>query len=216
MKKYKQAEIDFISGMNLKDIAIKYGVQPGTVRSWKSRYWNTGTPPKRGDALNPQQEIFAQLVAGKRIPLYRAYQIAYNSVALSTALTAGSRLARSEKVKRRIEQISEAAAIQHDWSLSKTVESLTFLHDEAMADILLNGLKKSNVEALLDAVKELSRILQLDPSVKAQNNLTRARISELKGTEQSISMAGDWKSALIAASKNRKIINLEENSKNGK
>lgn len=213
MKKYKKAEIDFISGMNLKDIAIKYGVQPGTVRSWKSRYWNTGTPPKRGDALNPQQEMFAQLVAGQRIPMYRAYQIAYKDVALSTALTAGSRLARSEKVKRRIEQISEITAIQHDWSLDKIVESLTFLHDEAKADLIQNGLRKANADSLLGALKELSRVLQLDPSIKVQNNLTRVRTSELKGTEQSISMASDWRKALIAANKNRKIINLKGDTK---
>lgn len=41
MKKYEEAEQDYLSGLKYKDIADKYGVSISTVKSWKSRYWNS-------------------------------------------------------------------------------------------------------------------------------------------------------------------------------
>lgn len=38
IKKYKEAEKDYISGMSIKDIAHKYSVKEVTVRVWKNRY----------------------------------------------------------------------------------------------------------------------------------------------------------------------------------
>lgn len=39
---------DYLNGMKRKDIAAKYGVSVNTVKSWKSRHWNTQevAPPK--------------------------------------------------------------------------------------------------------------------------------------------------------------------------
>ncbi|WP_270340074.1 terminase small subunit [Leuconostoc mesenteroides] len=41
MKKYEEAEQDYLSGLKYKDIADKYGVSISTVKSWKSRYWKS-------------------------------------------------------------------------------------------------------------------------------------------------------------------------------
>lgn len=41
LKKYEQAETDYMNGLKYKEIADKYGVTINTVRSWKTRYnWN--------------------------------------------------------------------------------------------------------------------------------------------------------------------------------
>lgn len=35
MKKYEEAEQDYLSGLKYKDIADKYDISEGTVRKWK-------------------------------------------------------------------------------------------------------------------------------------------------------------------------------------
>lgn len=40
MKKYEEAEQDYLYGLKYKDIADKYGVSLSTVKQWKRRYWN--------------------------------------------------------------------------------------------------------------------------------------------------------------------------------
>lgn len=221
MKDYEKAQEDYLSGMKYKDIAANYDVSLNTVKSWKSRYWNKGAPVKKSvhtkpkkvahknvpssGELNPQQEMFAQLVAGQRIPMYRAYQIAYkeNHPTVSTAMSAGPRLAKQNNVAIRIDQISKESAAKHEWSLDKVVESLTFLHDEAKADLIQNGLRKANVDALLESGQEISKLLELDPLIKTQNEITKAKAEELSGTQESVTIAGDWKKALMDAAKKR-------------
>lgn len=46
MKKYEEAEQDFKDGLSLADIAQKYDVSVGTVRSWKSRHWKSTVATK--------------------------------------------------------------------------------------------------------------------------------------------------------------------------
>lgn len=180
MKEYEKAQTDYLSGMKYKDIAGKYDVSLNTVKSWKSRYWNKGAPAKKSvrtksnkvahknapssGELNPQQEMFAQLVAGQRIPMYRAYLIAYKDrkPSVATAMSAGPRLAKQNNVAIRIDQISKESAAKHEWSLDKVVESLTFLHDEAKADLIQNGLRKANADALLESGQEISKLLGFD------------------------------------------------------
>lgn len=221
MKDYEKAQADYLSGMKYKDIAAKYDVSLNTVKSWKSRYWNKGAPVKKSvhtkpkkvahknapssGELNPQQEVFAQLVAGQRIPMYRAYLIAYkeNHPTVSTAMSAGPRLAKQNNVAIRIDQISKESAAKHEWSLDKVVESLTFLHDEAKADLIQNGLRKANADALLESGQELSKLLELDPSIKTQNDISKAKAEELSGSQESVTIAGDWKKALMKAAKKR-------------
>lgn len=41
LKKYEQAETDYMNGLKYKEIAEKYSVSISTVKSWKTRYnWN--------------------------------------------------------------------------------------------------------------------------------------------------------------------------------
>lgn len=46
MKKYEEAEQDYKVGLSLADIAEKYDVSDGTVRSWKSRHWTSNVEKK--------------------------------------------------------------------------------------------------------------------------------------------------------------------------
>lgn len=137
--------------------------------------------------------MFAQLVAGQRIPMYRAYQIAFEKTkpSVATAMTNGPKLAKADKVKLRITQISKESAAKHEWSLDKVVESLTFLHDEAKADLIQNGLRKANADALLESTQELTDVLKLKEAsdlVKAQTvkaqaeaEISRAEADEVTG-----------------------------------
>lgn len=47
MKKYEEAEQDYLSGLKYADIADKYGVSVSTVKSWKSRYWKSEKVAKK-------------------------------------------------------------------------------------------------------------------------------------------------------------------------
>ena len=202
-EKYKLAQKDYEAGMKYKDIAAKYDVKLNTVKSWKSRYWNKGAPPQKSvhtkhkkvahkvasnsDDLNPQQEIFAQLVAGQRIPMYRAYQIAYKDKkpTIATAMTNSSVLAKKPNVALRITKISKESAVKHEWSLDKVVESLSFLHDEAKADVIQNGLKKSNADALLESSHELIDLLGL----KGTGDLLQAQVRKASAEAE----VAEWK-----------------------
>lgn len=108
MAKQEQAEKDYMMGMKYKDIASKYNVSINIVKSWKKRYnWQRG-PKKRtplseksahknesaDDELTPSQELFCQLVGGQRLPLYRAYMVAFDlkNKPLESIMSSASRL----------------------------------------------------------------------------------------------------------------------------
>lgn len=206
MTKQEQAKKDYLAGMKYKDIASKYGVSINTVKSWKNRYgWQRGAPAKKSmhikakkyahkketdsDELEPKKELFAQLVAGKRIPLYRAYQIAYAETkpSVATAMANSSALAKEERVKLRITNISKETASDHKWSLNKIVEGLSFVHDESKADMIEHGVKKSNADAMLEALSQLTDVLNLKEisednkrKLKAEADITEAKANILK------------------------------------
>ncbi|GAF37512.1 terminase small subunit [Lentilactobacillus farraginis] len=199
MNKQEHAEQDYLAGMKYKDIADKYHVSINTVKSWKKRYgWQrtqnkkgahktakrVHTKPQKGahkkednsDELTPQQELFAQLVGGQRIPLYRAYQEAYSATkpTLSTAMSQGSRLVKEPKIASRIRKISQETARKHDWSLDRVVDSYTFLHDESKTDILTNGVRKATADAMIQSLEDITDVLGLKQSSKAQARKTNA------------------------------------------
>ncbi|KRL98037.1 MAG: terminase [Liquorilactobacillus hordei] len=201
MTKQEQAKKDYLSGMKYKDVATKYEVSINTVKSWKNRYgWQRGAPvkksmhtkPKKGaykkelnnGGLTPEQELFAQLVGGKRIPLYRAYQIAYAKTkpSVATAMAASSRLAKEPEITTRIVNISKETAYKHKWSLNKVVEGLSFVHDESKADMIEHGVKKSNADAMLEALSQLTDVLNLkkldensERKLKAEADIAEAK-----------------------------------------
>lgn len=201
MNKQEHAEQDYLAGMKYKDIADKYHVSINTVKSWKKRYgWQrtqnkkgahkaakrVHTKPQKGahkkednsDELTPQQELFAQLVGGQRIPLYRAYQEAYSATkpSLATAMANGSALAKDEKVKLRITKISQETARKYNWSIDSVVDSYTFLHDESKADILTNGVRKATADAMIQSLEDITDVLGLKQSSKAQVRKANAEV----------------------------------------
>lgn len=216
MNNQKQAEKDYLSGMKYKDIAEKYQVSINTVKSWKKRYGWQRTPNKKGahktakrvhtkpkkgahkkednsDELTSQQELFAQLVGGQRIPLYRAYQEAYSATkpSLATAMTNGPKLAKNDKVKLRITQISQEIARKYNWSTDSVVASYTFLHDVAKADILAQGVKKSTADAMIQSLENITDVLGLKESsknlarkVKAEAEITETKAKEIQKVNQ--------------------------------
>ncbi|WP_099299670.1 terminase gpP N-terminus-related DNA-binding protein [Pediococcus pentosaceus] len=221
MNKQKQAEKDYMAGMKYKDIAAKYDVSINTVKSWKNRYgWQRGnskkdaSPPKRvhtkpekgahkkedtSDKLTPSQELFCQLVGGKRMPLYRAYMIAYeeSEPSVSTAMTNSSKLAKEEKVALRITKISEEEAAKHEWSLDKVIDSLTFLHDEAKADVYQYGVRKANTDAMLNSLDRITNLLHISDEgkrAKAEADIAQSKANEVNsnGSDGNIVIVDEW------------------------
>ncbi|GAA3611081.1 helix-turn-helix domain-containing protein [Secundilactobacillus similis] len=207
MKKHEQAEQDYLAGMKYKDIAEKYGVSISTVKSWKARYWqdkrDTTSVKKvaskkhkvakkvaddNSPDLTPQQELFAQLVGGKQIPLYRAYLTAYSQrkPSLATAMSEGSRLAGSSKIKERISKISQDSASHHDLSLDNVVNDYVFLRDESKASIVADGIHKANTDAFTKSLDSLARLLKLDPIIAEEyrNKKADADVNEFDAKQQ--------------------------------
>ncbi|MGV0167164.1 terminase gpP N-terminus-related DNA-binding protein [Furfurilactobacillus sp. WILCCON 0119] len=199
----KQAEQDYMAGMKYKDIAAKYDVSMNTVKSWKTRHgWSRSndappktkrvhTQPKKGahksavdeDVLEPRQELFAQLVGGQRLPLYRAYQIAFDAYKRSdnSVMSASSKLAKQPAIRERINKISAEAAAKHKWSLDRVLDSLTFIHDEAKAAVYMEGPKKGNTDAMMNALDRIVSLLRLDDA--SRDTAAKARITEHQADE---------------------------------
>lgn len=61
MKKWEEAEKDYLAGMKYKDIATKYDVSVNTVKSWRSRHgWARGAPTKK--SVHPKSKKVAPKV----------------------------------------------------------------------------------------------------------------------------------------------------------
>ncbi|WP_323052252.1 terminase gpP N-terminus-related DNA-binding protein [Pediococcus acidilactici] len=221
MSKQEQAEKDYLSGMKYKDIASKYDVSINTVKSWKNRYgWQRGSkkgasPPekrvhtkvKKGahksagadDELNAKQELFCQLVGAKRLPLYRAYMIAYeeNEPSVSTAMANSSKLAKEEKVALRITKIQQEVAAKYEWSLDQVVGSLTFLHNEARADVIRYGVRKANSDAMLNSLDRITSLLHISDEgkrAKAEADIAQSKANEVNsnGGDGNIVIVDEW------------------------
>lgn len=233
MNKQEQAEKDYMAGMKYKDIAAKYDVSINTVKSWKNRYgWQRGnskkdaSPPKRvhtkpekgahkkedaSGELTPSQELFCQLVGGQRLPLYRAYMIAFKikRKSLESIMSSASRLGKRPEINARIVKIQQEVAAKHEWSLDRVIDSLTFVHDEAKADIYLEGLKKANSDAMMNSLDRITSLLHIsDDGVRAQAeaNIAKIKADEMQGN-------GELNPILIAMAKEAKKLIPEEEDK---
>ena len=120
MKKWEEAEKDYLAGMKYKDIAAKYDVSVNTVKSWRSRHgWARGAPSKKSvhpktkkvapqivdelddnSDLTDKQKIFCLLYL-QRFNATWAYQKAYG-VSYENALRAGSRLLGNVDIKNQL------------------------------------------------------------------------------------------------------------------
>ncbi|MFG1199225.1 terminase [Pediococcus acidilactici] len=218
MTHQEQAEKDYLSGMKYKDIAEKYDVSINTVKSWKNRHgWQRGS--KKGahknegadDELNAKQELFCQLVGAKRLPLYRAYMIAYQVTTDSNAVrVAASRLRSNPKVDERIVNIQQEVAAKHKWSLDRVIGSLTFVHDAAESDIYDQGLKKANSDAMLNSLDRITNLLHISDEgkrAKAEADVAKIKADELQGK-------GEDNPILLAMAKQaQQLVNKEEEDK---
>ncbi|CAJ1187503.1 hypothetical protein CPR19092_LGOLGGFK_01067 [Companilactobacillus paralimentarius] len=120
MKKWEEAEKDYLAGMKYKDIATKYDVSVNTVKSWRSRHgWARGTPTKK--SVHPKSKKVAPKIVDdlskngdltenqKKFCLYYlqrfnatwAYQKAYE-VGYESAMVNGSKMLRNTKVKKQL------------------------------------------------------------------------------------------------------------------
>ena len=210
MNKQEKAEKDYLAGMKYKDIADKYDVSINTVKSWKNRYgWQRGSkkgasPPEKrmhtkvkksahknegaDNELGPSQELFCQLVGGQRLPLYRAYMVAFDlkNKSLESIMSSASRLSKRPEINARIVKIQQEVAAKHEWSLDSVVDSLTFVHDEAKADIFLQGIKKANSDAMLNSLDRITNLLHISDEskrAKAEADIAQSKADQLANDE---------------------------------
>lgn len=210
MNKQEKAEKDYLAGMKYKDIADKYDVSINTVKSWKNRYgWQRGSkkgasPPEKrmhtkvkksahknegaDNELGPSQELFCQLVGGQRLPLYRAYMVAFDlkNKSLESIMSSASRLSKRPEINARIVKIQQEVAAKHEWSLDSVVDSLTFVHDEAKADIFLQGIKKANSDAMLNSLDRITSLLHISDEgkrAKAEADIAQSKAGQLANDE---------------------------------
>jgi transposase len=204
--------------MKYKEIAAKYNVSLSTVKSWKARYWkdlkkvatstkkvaskNKKVATKSNDEaqeLSPSQELFCQLVGGQRIPLYRAYMIAFKieRKSLESIMSSASRLGKRPEINARIVKIQREAAVKHKWSLDRVIDSLTFVHDEAKADVYLEGLKKANSDAMMNSLDRITNLLHISDEgvkAKAEADIAKAKADEVSssGEDSNITIVDEW------------------------
>nr|DAU92056.1 MAG TPA: Terminase small subunit [Caudoviricetes sp.] len=124
--KHELAEDDYMSGMQYKDIADKYGVSINTVKSWKRRhYWERVEPKNKkkhnkkfkqpiakevnsvmqNNELTEKQRLFC-LYFVKLFNATKAYQKAYGC-GECTARTNGYKLLLQPKIKAEIEKLKK-------------------------------------------------------------------------------------------------------------
>lgn len=155
MKKYEEAEQDYLSGLKYKDIADKYGVSISTVKSWKSRYWNSdkvATKDKKvaqevakvakqkptekaieelsDSTLTDKQKDFA-LNYLRTSNATQSYINAYG-VGYKTATSSGPRLLGNDRVKAEIERLRKARVQERGINAFDLIDDMIV---EARADI---------------------------------------------------------------------------------
>ena len=129
MKKWEEAEKDYLTGMKYKDIATKYDVSLNTVKSWKGRYgWQRGSTKKNAPTnskrvhtkvkkgapkiideleanskLTDKQKLFC-LFYLQRFNATWAYQQVYKC-SYETARVEGSRKLANPNIKKQIAEL---------------------------------------------------------------------------------------------------------------
>lgn len=129
LKKYEQAETDYMNGLKYKEIADKYGVSISTVKSWKTRYnWNRkrqkSTRTKKEKVriqnttsfdeveqvvkdgnLTDEQRLFC-IYYVRCFNATKAYMKAYG-VKYNVAAVSGCRLLQKEKIRNCITELKQ-------------------------------------------------------------------------------------------------------------
>lgn len=125
MKKWEEAEKDYLLGMKYKDIAAKYDVSVNTVKSWRSRHsWSRNAPTKKGvhpkskkvapkiiddleenSDLTEKQKLFCLLYL-QRFNATWAYQEAYKCN-YSTARSEGAKTLANPNIRIQLTQLKK-------------------------------------------------------------------------------------------------------------
>ncbi|WP_302153754.1 terminase small subunit [Eubacterium ventriosum] len=129
LKKYEQAETDYMNGLKYKEIAEKYSVSISTVKSWKTRYnWNrkgqksTRTKKEKvciqnttsfeeinqvieDENLTDEQRLFC-IYYVRCFNATKAYMKAYG-VKYNVAAVSGCRLLQKEKIRKCITELKQ-------------------------------------------------------------------------------------------------------------
>lgn len=155
MKKYEEAEQDYLSGLKYKDIADKYEISISTVKSWKSRYWKTdgiATKDKKvaqkvAKVANqkPTEKAIDELVSSELTDKQKAFVLEYlrisnatqayiniYDVSHDTANKAGPRLLVNVGIQNEIERLRKAKLQELSVGVFDLMEDIVV---EARADI---------------------------------------------------------------------------------
>ncbi|EOA09240.1 MAG: terminase [Pediococcus acidilactici] len=145
------------------------------------------------------------------MPLYRAYMIAYQvAVDTNAVRVKASRLRSNPKIDERIVNIQREVAAKHKWSLDTVVGELTFVHDAAKADIIMDGLRKANSDAMLNSLDRITSLLHISDEgrrAQAEADVAKIKADELQGK-------GEDNPILLAMAKQaQQLVNKEEEDK---
>lgn len=155
MKKYEEAEQDYLSGLKYKDIADKYDISEGTVRQWKRRYWSkenvtkivTKKKPlqKNVTRKKPTEKAIEELSESGLTVRQKAFVLEYlrisnatqayinvYGVTYETAKTAGPRLLTNVDIQNEIKRLQKAKLKELGVGVFDLLEDMA---QEARADI---------------------------------------------------------------------------------
>lgn len=155
MKKYEEAEQDYLSGLKYKDIADKYGVSEGTVRQWKRRYWSkknvTKTVTKKDTVTKnvtkekPTEKAIDELSDSSLTDKQKAFVLEHLRISNATqayinvydvdrktALANGPRLLGNARIQNEIKRLSKAKLQELGVGVFDFMEDMVI---EARADI---------------------------------------------------------------------------------
>ncbi|MGX4593994.1 terminase small subunit [Leuconostoc sp. JNUCC 76] len=154
MKKYEEAEQDYLSGLKYKDIADKYGVSLSTVKQWKRRYWKTEnvTIDKKVTKKvtkvtrpNPTEKAIDQLSDSELTDKQKAFVLEYLRISNATqayinvydvdrktALANGPRLLGNARIQNEIKRLRKAKLKELGVDAFDLMEDMVI---EARADI---------------------------------------------------------------------------------
>ena len=123
-------------------------------------------------SLTTKQEIFVQrLLEGNTQA--EAYRFAYNCENMKdkTIIEKASKLMAQSNIRARYEELLEEHKQKALWSRSKAEEKLMWLLDKSQEDIEYRGLKQANSNSMLNTIKELNTLSDLNPKKNKEEDI---------------------------------------------
>ncbi|MBU7455691.1 terminase small subunit [Leuconostoc fallax] len=151
MKKYEEAEQDYLSGLKYKDIADKYSVSISTVKMWKSRYWSQEKSQKGHKVTKkvtkpkPTEKAIEELSDSKITDKQKSFVLEYLRISNATqayinvydasyrtARVNGSRMLTNANIQNEIKRLRKAKLKELGVDAFDLMEDMVI---EARADI---------------------------------------------------------------------------------